>query len=232
MTSLGLWHPLSAFTTTTSFSTGCCVIPGCMERTRSHTFSLSWGTSWQWQGTVRPSLCEYLKLGAPAILWLKAIYINNSFEATEYMLFQQQWQVAKILEQHRIKVKNFCLFPHDNVVTAHCTHCRLTLSRQQPTACIMNSMHSSSYSGFTTSFTGVVSLTSTFLRTCTGCFQSWKIRLNHFHQDWKVMVKLRRQPQHPRMLAMHQQGALCRPFLRLLKRKVTHCSHHSRTTIG
>ena len=78
-----------------------------------------------------------LKVGGPSNFMVKAIYINNSFKATKYMLFQWQWQVAEILEQHRIKVKNFCLFPHDNVVTAHCAHCRLTLSRQQPTTCIV-----------------------------------------------------------------------------------------------
>ena len=89
------------------------------------------------QGTCLIRLGNALKVGGPSNFMVKAIYINNSFKATKYMLFQWQWQVAEILEQHRIKVKNFCLFPHDNVVTAHCAHCRLTLSRQQPTTCIV-----------------------------------------------------------------------------------------------
>ena len=124
------------------------------------------------QGACLVRLGNALKVGGPSDFVVKAVYINDTFEATEYTLFQPQRQVAEISEQHQIKVKNFCLFPHDNAVTAHCAHCRSTMSRQQPTTCILNSTHSSSYSSFTTSFTGVVWLTPTFPRMRTGCFWS------------------------------------------------------------
>jgi hypothetical protein len=65
-----------------------------------------------------------LNVRGPSDFTIKAIYINRNYEATEYTLFQRQ--VAEGLEQHPIRVKNFCVFPIDKALTAHW---RSTMSR-------------------------------------------------------------------------------------------------------